>query len=183
MGCKSPVGGTAWRHERPTTRGQLRAGDRPGEARLRQGFGGSARRLGETGGPMNKNRIEGRPRRGELAQHNEAGRSSRGGSTRGGLASGEKCGGRAGKQRALTWGDPDGATRRGVSRGHSTRAASRGPEGPSKRRDRKTRCRGRAEPDRIVPPSERTAQPKTPEGEEVPSAAPSDDRGTVRSRP
>jgi len=33
---------------------------------------------------------------------------------------GGKCGGRAGKQRALTWGDPDGATWRGVSRGHST---------------------------------------------------------------
>ena len=59
---------------------------------------------------MNKNRIEGRPRCDERAQHREVGRFSRGG----------KCGGRAGTQRALTWGGPDGATRRGVSRGRST---------------------------------------------------------------
>ena len=59
---------------------------------------------------MDKNRIV-RPTQGdELAQHSEVRRFSRGG----------KCGGRAGKQRALTWGDPNGATRRGVSRGRSS---------------------------------------------------------------
>ena len=60
----------------------------------------SDRLLGETGRPMDKNRIVRPMRCGELAQHSEAARSSRRG----------KCGGRAGKQRVLTWGDPNGAT-------------------------------------------------------------------------
>ena len=48
---------------------------------------------------------------GELAQHNKAHRFSCVG----------KCGGRAGKQRVLTWGDPgSGNPDRGVSRGHSS---------------------------------------------------------------
>ena len=49
-------------------------------------------------------------RRGKLAQHSEARGFSRAG----------KCGGRAGKQRALIWGDPREEMPREVSRGHST---------------------------------------------------------------
>jgi hypothetical protein len=49
---------------------------------------------------MDKNRIGRPPRCDELAQHSEVGRFSRGG----------RCGGRAGTQRVLTWGDPVRAT-------------------------------------------------------------------------
>ncbi len=69
---------------------------------------------------MDKNRIVRPTRPGELAQHSEAGRSTRGG----------KCGGRAGKQRVLTWGDPAWATGREVSRGHSTEQRAGGWEQP-----------------------------------------------------
>ena len=68
-----------------TTRGQLRKGNRPGEGRL-----------WESGGLMNKNRIERPTRWDELAPHSEVIRFRRGG----------KCGGHAVKQRVLTWGDP-----------------------------------------------------------------------------
>ena len=69
---------------------------------------------------MDKNRIARPTRRGELALHSEAHRFSRAG----------KCGGRAGKQRVLTWGDPAGATGRGVSRGHSTEQRAGGWKTP-----------------------------------------------------
>ena len=97
---------------------------------------------------MDKNRIVRPTRRGELAQHSEAVRSSRGG----------KCGGRAGSRseaetaggnqrvvaapsslslRSLSrcarrpWGGPAGATGRGVSRGHSTVQRAGGWERPA----------------------------------------------------
>jgi len=60
-----------------------------------------------------------------------------------GFSRGGKCGGRAGKQRVLTWGDPARATRRGVSRGRSTeqRAGNKPEDSIS----------GRAKPNRNVP--------------------------------
>ena len=83
-----------------------------------------AGRLAETGGPTNRAGAKRRPagRRlaatagsdqphtkadaaGELAPHSEAHRFNRGG----------KCGGRAGKQRVLTWGDPAPGNRGGES--------------------------------------------------------------------
>ncbi len=77
---------------------------------------------------MDKNRIEGRSRGDELAQHNEVGRFSREG----------KCGGRAGKQRVLTWGDPNGATR-GESAEAVVVSSKPGAErGPFKLRNRKS---------------------------------------------
>ena len=78
---------------------------------------------------MDKNRIVRPTRCGELAQHSEAVGFSRGG----------KCGGRAGKQRVLTWGDPARATWWGVSRGHSTGVRATRP------------ISGRAEPNGNVP--------------------------------
>ena len=69
---------------------------------------------------MDKNRIVRPTRCGELAQHSKAVRSSRGG----------KCGGRAEKQRALTWGGPAGATGQGVSRGHSNGQRAGGRKRP-----------------------------------------------------
>ena len=105
---------------------------------------------------MDKNRI-GRPTRcGELAQHSKAVRSSRGG----------KCGGRAEKQRALTWGDPAGATGQGVSRGHSTEQMS-----------------GRAEPIGNALTSQRTPQPTTPEGQAAVRVTATGGMGAYRSRP
>ena len=59
---------------------------------------------------MNKNRLSRPPAMRRRGTTQRSRRSSRGG----------KGGGRAGKQRALTWGDPDGTTRWGVSRGRST---------------------------------------------------------------
>ena len=73
---------------------------------------------------MNKNRIARPTRCDELAQHSEVEGTSRGG----------KCGGRAGKQRVLTWGDPTGAIWRGVSKGHSSEEVreSGWSEGPNR---------------------------------------------------
>ena len=53
-------------------------------------------RLGKSRERMNKNGIEGRPGRGELAQHSEAVRPS----------PGDKCCRCATENRVLTWGDP-----------------------------------------------------------------------------
>ena len=122
---------------------------------------------------MNKNRIERPTRRGELAQHSEAARSTRAG----------KCGDRAGKQRVLTWGDPNGATWRGVSRGHSTDIDPGAERGPFKQRIPDDTRSGRAEPDRNVPTAGWTPQPITPEGEDAVSAAPMGSMGTFRSKP
>ena len=174
MGCESPVVRPfMFQHEITTTRSQLREGNRPGEGRLQ-----------ETDGPMNKNRIPRPTRRGELAPHSEATRSGRAG----------KCGGRVATQRALTWGDPAGATRRGVSRSHSTAqraggvtpAQTRTPEVSMPRKANPWSPRdftgsGRAEPNRNVPPLRRIPRPITPVGEEAVSAAAGDDRGAFQN--
>jgi len=163
MGCKSPVVRPFMiKHETTTTRSQLRQGNRPGEGRLQ-----------ETDGPMNKNRIPRPTRHGELAPHSEATWSGRGG----------KCGGRVGTQRALTWGDPTGATRGGVSRGHSTASTSRGRKTPIQTKTPEVSMPGRAEPNRNAPPLRRTSRPITPVGEEAMSAAVGDDRGAFENQP
>ena len=59
---------------------------------------------------------------GERAPHSKTYRSSHGG----------KCGGRAGKQRVLTWGDPAGGILRGVSRGRSSEQQAGGWKMPVK---------------------------------------------------
>jgi len=64
---------------------------------------------------------------GELAQHSEAHWFVHGGSAGGGSALGGKCGGRAGKQHALIWGDPREGMPWEVSRRHSSRPWRRKP--------------------------------------------------------
>ena len=91
---------------------------------------------------------------------------------------GGKCGGRAGKQRVLTWGDPNRATGRGVSRGRST--GQRAGDDPKRPEDSMS---GRAEPNRNVPTAWRTSQPMMPEGEEAMRAATTGSMGAFRSRP
>jgi len=152
MECKSPVGEPICKTT--TTRSQLRQGNRPGGGRLE-----------ETGGPMNKNRI---PRPAAMRRTGTTPRSR-------GFSRGGKCGGRAGKQRVLTWGDPNGATRRGVSRGRSTaqRAGKQPPEDSMS---------GRAKPSRNVPTAWRTPQPMKPAGEETVSAATLGSMGAFRSK-
>ena len=68
---------------------------------------------------MDKNRTARPPAMRRAGTTLRSRRFSRGGSTLGGSASGGKCGGRAETQRVLTWGDPAGATWRGVSRSRS----------------------------------------------------------------
>ena len=114
---------------------------------------------------MDKNRISRPMRPDELAPHSEVTGTSRGG----------KCGGRAGKQRVLTWGDPARATGRGVSRSHSTaqRAGNNSEDSMS----------GRAKPNRNTPTLWRTLHPMKPNGEGAMSAATVGSMGAFRSKP
>mgnify|MGYP006414790885 CR=1 FL=1 len=122
---------------------------------------------------MDKNSIVRPTRCGELAQHSEAVRSSRGG----------KCGGRAEKQRVLTWGGPAGATGQGVSRGHSTEQRAGGRLRPIYTKRPEDSMSGRAEPNGNVPTVRRTPRPMTPVGQALVSAAAPGSMGAFRSRP